>query len=372
MPDLTNQTYQAILQRMLARVPNTYDKRDTSPIPTALGPAAWALEGFYLVLSQDQQQGYIQTATGEYLDMLSVYAGVSRSQATAAVRLGVFNMAVPLGSRFSTVNGADSINFIVTAASDTGANQYQLTAETPGSIGNDYVGPILPISTIPGLTAAQITDILVPGEDTETDDALRQRMISALNEKPYGGNMANYREWCLDIAGVGAVQVWPTWNGGGTVKLSVLGADFLPASSVLVETVQNAIDPPPGQGLGLGLAPIGATVTVVAPETVTVNISATVTLAPGSTVEQIKPLVEEAIQAYFLDTRKGWATLLSSAGVEYNADIYVSRVTAAILSVSGVLNATDVTLNGNAGDLSLTQSGTQQQVAVMGGVTLNG
>lgn len=371
MLDLTNQTFQAIIQRMLARVPNTYDKRDTSPIPTALGPAAWALEGFYLVLSQVQQQGYIQTATGANLDMLSVLAGVTRSQASPAVRLGVFNMAVPLGSRFSTVNGADSINFIVTAAADTGANQYQLTAETPGSIGNDYTGPILPISTIPGLTSAQITDILVPGEDTETDDDLRERIISALNEKPYGGNMANYREWCLDISGVGSVQIWPTWNGGGTVKLSILGADFLPASTVLQETVQNAIDPPPGQGLGLGLAPIGATVTVTTPETVTVDISATLTLAPGSTVEQIKPLVESAIQTYFLDTRKAWSTPLSSASVEYNADIFVARVTAAILSVSGVLNATGVTLNGAAQDLTLTQSGTEQQVAIMGGVTLN-
>ena len=45
------------------------------------------------------------------------------------------------------------------------------------------------------------------------------------------------------------------------MKLSVLGADFLPGSSTLVEKVQNAIDPPPNQGLGLGLAPIGAKVT---------------------------------------------------------------------------------------------------------------
>ena len=370
MNDFTNKTYQAILQQMLDRVPNTYDKRDTSPIPTALGPAAWALEGFYLILSQVQQQGYIQTATGDNLDMLSILAGVARSQASPAVRLGIFNIAVPIGSRFSTVNGADSINFIVTAASDTKANQYQLTAETAGSIGNDYVGPILPISTIPGLTSAQISDILVPGEDTESDNVLRQRIISALNERPYGGNIANYREWATDISGVGAVQVWPTWNGGGTVKLSLLGADFLPASSVLVETVQSAIDPPPNQGLGLGLAPIGATVTVTAPETVAVDIAATLTLTPGSTVEQVKPLVEAAIQSYFLDTRKNWATPLSSASVEYNADIFLARVTAAILSVAGVLNATGVTLNGTAADLSLIQSGELQQVAIMGGVTL--
>lgn len=34
MIDLTGKTYQALLQAMLDRIPNTYDKRDTSPIQT--------------------------------------------------------------------------------------------------------------------------------------------------------------------------------------------------------------------------------------------------------------------------------------------------------------------------------------------------
>ena len=55
MIDFTQETYQNILRQMLDRVPDTYDKRDTSPIPTALGPAAWVFEGFYLSLNQVQQ-----------------------------------------------------------------------------------------------------------------------------------------------------------------------------------------------------------------------------------------------------------------------------------------------------------------------------
>ena len=64
MIDLTGKTYQALLQAMLDRIPNTYDKRDTSPIQTALGPAAWALEGYYLTLDQVQRSAFIQTAAG--------------------------------------------------------------------------------------------------------------------------------------------------------------------------------------------------------------------------------------------------------------------------------------------------------------------
>lgn len=375
MINFDTQTYQNILQAMLDRVPDTYDKRDTAPIPTALGPASWALEGFYLSLNQVQQQAFVQTASGDSLDMLSVIGGLTRYPASAAVRLGVFNAAVAIGARFSTINGENSINFIVTAT-DTpsdpteGFYYYQLTAETPGTIGNEYTGPILPITSIPGLTSAEITDILIPGDDTETDDELRQRLITALNERPFGGNIASYRSYVLGLDGVGAVQVYPTWNGGGTVKLSVLGADFLPASSELVESVQNAVDPPPNQGLGLGMAPIGAQVTVVAPTELTVNVAATLTLASGYQIGQVQQPIEDAIEAYLLTVRQAWATNTSSTSVVYEANVYLARVTAAIVGVEGVVNATNVTLNGGTTDLTLTENGTTQQVPTLGTVTL--
>lgn len=375
MIDFTQDTYQNLRQEMLDRVPDTYDKRDTAPIPTAISPAAYALAGFYLSLDQVQRSAFIQTAVGESLDLLAVIGGLTRYPASAAVRLGIFNTAVPIGARFSTINGTNSINFAVTAAAtvsepEEGFTYYQLTAETPGTIGNEYTGPILPITTIPGLTSAQITDILVPGDDTETDDAFRERLIEALNNRPFGGNIADYRQNVLAIDGVGGVQVYPTWNGGGTVKLSVLGADFLPASPTLVENVQNAIDPPPNQGLGLGLAPIGAKVTVAAPTELTVNVSATLMLAAGYAIGQVQEPVEQAIEAYLLSVRQEWDTNTSSTAVSYAADVYVARITAAIVGVTGVVNATNVQLNGGTADLILTETGETQQVPVIGTVTL--
>lgn len=376
MIDFTQDTYQNLRQEMLDRVPDTYDKRDTAPIPTAISPAAYALAGFYLSLDQVQRAAFVQTAVGDGLDMLAVIGGLTRYPASAAVRLGIFNTAVPIGARFSTINGTNSINFAVTAAAtvsepEEGFTYYQLTAETAGTIGNEYTGPILPITTIPGLTSAQITDILVPGDDTETDDAFRERLIEALNNRPFGGNIADYRQNVLAIDGVGGVQVYPTWNGGGTVKLSVLGADFLPASPTLVENVQNAIDPPPNQGLGLGLAPIGAKVTVAAPTGLTVNVSATLMLAAGYAIGQVQEPVEQAIEAYLLSVRQEWDTNTSSTAVSYAADVYVARITAAIVGVTGVVNATNVQLNGGTADLILTETGETQQVPVIGTVTLS-
>lgn len=369
MIDFSAQTYQNILREMLARIPNTYDKRDTSPIPTALGPAAWVIEGFYLTLDRVQSSGFVQTAVGSSLDLLSALGGIQRYPASAAIRLGVFNTAVPIGSRFSTINGENSINFIVISATDT-TGAYRLAAETPGIIGNEYFGPILPITAIPGLSSAEITDILVPGDDEETDDALRQRLITALNERPFGGNIASYRENILAIDGVGAVQIYPTWNGGGTVKCSILGANFLPASEELITTVQNAIDPPPSQGLGLGLAPIGAQVTIITATALTININASLTLMPGYTLEQVQPLVEAAIDNYLESIRHDWGTPVPGTA-EYALNLYQARVVAAIITVTGVINATNVTLNGSEGDISLIENGAVQQVPILGTVTLN-
>lgn len=376
MIDFTPYTYQAILTAMLAQVPNTFDKRDTSPIQTALGPAAYALEEYYLSLNQVQQSAFIQTAVGSDLDLLAVIAGLTRYPASDAVRLGVFNYAIPIGSRFSTINGAESINFITTATTTVddpveGDYYYELTAETPGTIGNDYTGPILPIQVIPGLTSAQITDILVPGDDTETDNAFRERIIEALNERPFGGNIASYRQFVPSIDGVGSVQVYPTWNGGGTVKLSVLGSDWMPATSEVVQNVQNAVDPPPNQGLGLGMAPIGAQVTVVAPTELTVNVTATLLLASGYQIGQVQQPIEDAIEAYLLSVRQDWDTNTSASSVEYAANVYVARITAAMVGVQGVINATNVQLNGGTTDLVLTETSTTQQVPVIGTVTLN-
>lgn len=376
MIDFSTQTYQNLLKAMLAQVPNIYDKRDGSPIMTALGPAAYALEEYYLSLDQVQRSAFIQSAVGSDLDLLAVIAGLTRYPASAAVRLGIFNASIPIGSRFSTINGSDSINVVATAAASVEGPQegdyyYQLTAETPGAIGNDYAGPILPINTIPGLSSAQITDILVPGDDTETDDAFRERIIEALNERPFGGNIASYKQFVPSIDGVGSVQVYPTWNGGGTVKLSILGSDWLPASETLVENVQNAVDPPPNQGLGLGMAPIGAQVTVVAPTALTVNVSATLTLASGYQIGQVQQPIEDAINAYLLSVRQAWDENTSSTDVVYAADVYIARITAAIVGVTGVVNATNVQLNGGTSDLILTENGTTQQAPVLGTVTLS-
>lgn len=371
MQNFSDATYKNILDYMLSLVPDTYDKRDTSPIQTSLGPAAYVLEGFYLSLDLVQKQAFVQTASGDSLDLLAVLAGITRKQASAAVKVGIFDCEVPIGARFSTINGTESINFVVISTITEGS-AYRLQAETAGDIGNRYSGPILPIDSIEGLNSAQLTDLLIPGENTEEDEPFRARIIERLNSRSFGGNVAQYVEEIEAIDGVGAVQVYPVWDGGGTVCCSILGADFLPASSDLVQMVQNAIDPPPGQGLGLGLAPIGAQVTVTAPKTVPVDISATLTLASGHELETVQQPVQDAVSDYLLQIRKNWDVNISSTAIAYSAEVYLARVLAALISLDGVVNVSALTLNGIAADMALQQTGALQQVPVLGKVELHG
>ncbi len=379
MINFSGATYATILASMLSRVPDTYDKRDTSPIQTALGPAAYQIAGIYLALGQIQQQAFITTATGNDLERLAFLGGISRLVATPAVRLGVFNTPITLGSRFSTINGSDSINFIATSATDDPL-QWWLTAETAGTIGNQYTGNILPISTIPGLTSAQITDIIVDGSDEETDDELRVRLAVALTDRSFAGNIAAYRKYLTELTSVtaddgstvavkiGGVQVYPTWDGGGTVKCSVVGSDYLPINSAVLELIQNDIDP--DSGSGLGMAPIGAQVTMVTPTTSTINVSATISHTAGTTVSSLQTKIEEAIEDYLDEVRKEWGEAEVTDPSVYVSKVFIARVTAAILGVSGVTNVTNVNLNDAQSDITLTENATTQEVPVLGTVTL--
>ena len=95
------------------------------------------------------------------------------------------------------------------------------------------------------------------------------------------------------------------------------------------------------------------------------------TLASGYDIGQVQPLVEQSIEAYLLTVRQGWSTQLGSDSVEYAADVYLARVLAAIVSTTGIVNATDVQINGGTADLILTETGALQQVPVLGEVTLS-
>lgn len=376
MIDFSGYTKSAIEEEMLAQVDDSLDKREGSLIQTAVAPGAWALEGAYLKLANIQMAAYIDTATGTDLDYFVAGRGLTRTAATNAVRQGTFNIVIPAGSVFKTLNGDDSVLFtsgdLITSGG--GTYVYELTCQTAGTIGNSYTGQIIPVTAISGLTSATIGAVITDGADEETDEALRARYKVSLDNAPYGGNISEYRQAILAISGVGGVQVYPAnqYNGGGTVLCSIINSDYQPASATLVQTVQGKICP--GQSPnGYGIAPIGASVTIMSATQLTVNITATIVFASGveDGINVYGQEIREAISDYISSVAKGWSTPTVSGNISYPVTIYAARLIYAILTVSEVANVSSLTINGASGDLALTETATLQQIPVLGEVTLN-
>lgn len=381
MIDFSGYTREAIQEDMLDQVPDNLDKRQGSMIQTAIGPVAWYLEGLYMTLNQVQQNAYADTAVGQALDYICAERGVYRNQAIPAVRQGTFNVEIPAGSTFKTINGANSVIFVsgdqVQGEGQEGQYVYRMTCQVPGEIGNSYSGNILPITAISGLTSAVIGKILVSGTEEETDDSLRARYKASFQSVSFGGNIAAYRSAILAIAGVGAVQVYPAWQGGGTVLCSILDAQLTPAEPGLIEQVQNTICPPEDgesdpSANGYGMAPIGAAVTITTATALTLNITCDIQFTSGADAPTYQQQIEDKIQEYLDTVCATWGNALTSQKVEYNVDVYISRIIAAILTIDQVVNVTNLQINGAASDLSLTETSALQQIPALGTVVING
>ena len=245
-----DQTFDVILQRMLSRVPETMDKRESSPIYAALAPAAVELTSMYIAFDCMLAETFGDTASREYLIRLCADRGITPKKATQAVLELETDVEVADGKRFT---GGEN-TYIVTAPG-------QVTCEQIGTVGNEYTGDVLPIEYISGLTTAKITRVLIYGEAEESTESLRQRYFESFEERAFSGNVKDYRSKTLTLAGVGAVKVIRTWNGPGTVKLVILDSAHGKATDTLISAVQKEFDPN-GDGMGDGLAPIGHVVTV--------------------------------------------------------------------------------------------------------------
>ena len=344
-------SFNEILERCLARIPDSLDKREGSIIYDALAPACAEMAQLYIALDVYADQTYLINATGDNLDNRVVDYGLTRNPATYALRYGTFTdisnnaMTIDINARFSIPNEYGGYNFKVIQATEI-AGKYILQCETAGTVGNEYFGPLLPLESVNNLGSCTLGDIYVAGEDVETDDSLRERAVEKLTEVPFGGNIADYKQFIEDLDGIGGCLVIPAWNGGGTVKLVIITNSYTIPTSTVVNQIQEIVDPTQNQGQGIGKAPIGHVVTVVAPTAYNISVSATLEIESGYTLPTMQSDIETAISNYFKSVQADWSdsTTLS---------IYRAQIIAAILSIKGVTNVSALLLNNSANDITL-------------------
>lgn len=366
-------TYREILERMLNRVSDKFDKREGSVIFDTHSPTALELEILYVELNRMIAEGYGDTASREYLILRCKERGIIPYSATYAVLKGTFTPATVdvIGKRFNL----GSLNYVVTEKIADG--EYRVQCETPGTVGNQYFGQLIPIEYVEGLETATLTEVLIPGEDEEDTEDLRTRYFNSFDEKAFGGNVRDYIEKTNAIPGVGSTKVTRVWNSdirpadmipneivnewyegiigtvnptvkawleivysaakakkltvGGTVLLTILNSEYGVPTPELIQTVQTAIDPEQNAGEGYGLAPIGHVVTVKPADAVTINVKTTITFDVGYSWSNLQSSVDEAIQAYLLELRKTWAD-------NPYLVVRVSQIETRLLSIPGIVD----------------------------------
>ncbi len=393
-------TYDEILKRMLSRVSDKFDKREGSMIFDTHSPTALELQLLYVELNRLIAEAYGDSASREYLIRRCKERGIAPYEATHAILKGEFtptNIDVT-GRRFNI----GSMNFIVTEKIADG--EYQVQCESSGMIGNQQLGTMIPIDYIEGLQTAELTEVLIPGEDEEDTEDLRNRYFDSFNEKAFGGNIRDYLEKTNAIPGVGSTKVTRAWNNdlrpaemipstvvqtwyntikttlsgepatwletvfnaavnkklttGGTVLLTILNSDFGIASDTLIQTVQQTIDPDENAGEGYGVAPIGHIVKVESAKTKTVTVKTNLTFDIGYSWSNLQNSINDIISNYLLELRKSWADSPYLV-------VRISQMETRLLGIKGIVDIGNTQINGASDNLTLGKF----EVPVFGGAS---
>ncbi len=343
-------TFENILQEMIDETSPEFDVSETSPVYASYAMSATQIAKVYRYLDRVRELGFASTSEDEYLEKRTSEMGVFFNSAVAAIRRGHFNVAVPVGSRFYV----QDLYFVVISNEDG----VQLQCEEPGAIGNSVPAgtAMLPLENIEGLETAILDEVIIPGSEKESDENLFVRYQEKVAEPSTSGNTAHYREWAREIQGVGAVKVFPGWDGLNTVKVVIVDSDYVPASKELIEVVQKELDPIPGQGEGL--APVGAFVTVVSAASTTIDVSVTIEIESSATIE--------FVQVEFL---RMLADYLKSISFREDVKSVVRHrvVGSLLLDIPGVLDYSGLLINEQTKNITLGAD----QIPISGQVTIN-
>ncbi|NPV52226.1 MAG: baseplate J/gp47 family protein [Firmicutes bacterium] len=357
-PYLEDQTYEAILQRMLNALPPDISKAEGDFIWDSLSPTAIELALAALWAQEVLRRGFASTTFDQYLDMRCGEHGVIRRpavKATGKVKFtGTAGAVVPSGIRVATpadpTTGAQSVEFITTESVTLDANGEgfaAIEAVEAGSGGNVVAGAIsVLVAPVTGVNAVTNPEPTTGGIDTESDESLLNRYYLKVRTPATSGNKAHYMNWALEVPGVGDAKVIPLWNGPGTVKVLVVDSEKQPASPELVAAVAEHIEEE---------RPIGAAVTVVAATGVTVSVTATVTLDTGYILNDIQTEFVKRLRDYF-------------ASIAFR-QTYVSyaQIGSILLGIPGVMDYSSLQVNGGTANVTLGDEG----VPVLGTVTLS-
>lgn len=342
-------TVEDIKNDIISRLSTDLDTREGSFLNDMISAVAYEIWKVYQSLDAVIPIAFVDETSGEYIDKRCAEYGIQRKPGTKAkvtlTLTGTDGTVVPKGKVFLTADGLQfETDEDVTIISGTAT--VTATAVEIGSEYNVEAGTITQqLVSLNGLTSVINEEPATGGTDPETDTALVKRLYDFLQNPATSGNVAHYRQWALEVDGVGAAKVFPLWNGPGTVKVLIVGNNKEPVDSTIVANCAAHIEKN---------RPIGATVTVESAEGLPVNVSATIVIDSTTTIEKVKEEFEAALNEY----------LKSIAFSKYM--LVYNRIAYMLLDIDGVVDYTSLTVNDSTENITIADN----QVPVLGTVTL--
>lgn len=355
-----------IKTRMLGNIPDDWRKEEGDFITDSVG--ADPAEIIQLEMNQDRvlQNAFPQFCEDDLMDFHMQLRGVPRMQATASKRAlsitAAAGVRIPKGYTFTSLvldGDGNPIEFTADAetifAVDSLTQTVNITCNLVGIIGNLATGSAFVLQPpIPGIATITDTGVTVLAIEKEDLDTAWTRLLFKAANPDTGGNKNDYRRWVIDEfpknygMAVGKCVVVPRWNGRGTVKVILVGTDYKPASTTLVNAVQEYLDPLTHQGYGEGKAPAPMVVTVEAADETVVNVAATLSYAsdavPADVLAAFMAALTEYLHSLVFEINPSTLELYP---VSYN------KVASLLISTKGVADYSGLTINGGTSDVDL-------------------
>lgn len=314
------------------------DIREGSYTNTLVSVAAYQLFQLYQEFPGLLAMVFPDETSGEYLDRHAWQIGMVRQSGARAVAAVVFTgtdgVTVPQGTvlqvpesglRFATretVVLADGTATAEAEAEDVGAD-YNVP---PGSITSMAVN-------LTGVTTVTNPAAAAGGAYVESDADFFARYHLRRTLPVTSGNANHYIQWAREVAGVSYASCIPLWNGNGTVKVILAGADKSAVDEAIRAACAAHIE---------AQRPIGATVTVVSVTPRLLPLTAQVTLAEGATVEAVTQQLTASVSAMLAAQPFGTALTIP-----------FSRFLACLLQCPGVADYAAMTVDGAARAVTL-------------------
>ena len=314
------------------------------------GPVAEQLSEAYRALEGVTSMLFVDESSGGYIDLVGgQYYNITRREGTRAYCdisfSGTPGLVIPKGTAFLTAGGLSYALMAAVALGPEGTGRGRLEAAEAGSAYNVEAGAIDRMYVnLTGLTDYH-SEAAAGGTDAESDAALLARVRERVQRPPTSGNGYQYRQWAMEVAGVGSAKVVELPGGPGTVGVTLVDSNDRAPSEEIVEAVTAHIEEE---------RPIGAAVTVTAAGEREVTVAAQVSLTGGAGAGAVQDAFRAALAGYLHTLIEGkYGAVYYKPADDQPYTLLYNRVLALLLNVEGVENFASLTVNGGTADVTI-------------------